>query len=46
VPLIGDFRRHDEPRPDAPSAGTPWYSLDYPFTLEPGVAKLPRPPIK
>jgi len=44
--LIGDFRRHDEPRPDDPSAGTPWYSLDYTFTLEPGVAKLPRPPIK
>ncbi len=43
--LIGDFRRHDEPRPDDPSAGTPWYSLDYTFTLESGVARLPRPPI-
>jgi catechol 1,2-dioxygenase len=44
--LIGDFRRHDEPCPDDPSAGTPWYSLDYTFTLEPGTATLPRPPIK
>ena len=44
--LVGGFRRHDEPHPDDPGAGTPWYSLDYTLTLEPGVAKLPRPPIK
>ncbi|HEY6790315.1 MAG TPA: hypothetical protein VI365_23710 [Trebonia sp.] len=44
--LIGDFRRHDEPHPADVTVGTPWYSLDYTFTLEPGVAKLPRPPIK
>ncbi len=44
--LIGDFRRHDEPCPEDPAVTGPWYSLDYTFTLEPGVAKLPRPPIK
>lgn len=44
--LIGDFRRHDERCPDDAGVASPWYSLDYTFTLEPGVAKLPRPPIK
>jgi catechol 1,2-dioxygenase len=44
--LIGDFRRHDQPHPADPGAATPWYSLDLTLTLEPGVAKLPRPPIK
>jgi catechol 1,2-dioxygenase len=44
--LIGDFRRHDEPHQDDPSVRAPWYSLDYTFTLEPGVARLPRPPIR
>jgi len=29
-----------------PDAGVPWYSLDYRFVMEPGVACLPRPPIK
>jgi catechol 1,2-dioxygenase len=44
--LIGDFQRHDEPHQDDPGVQAPWYSLDYTLTLEPGVAKLPRPPIK
>jgi catechol 1,2-dioxygenase len=44
--LIGDFRPHDEPHPTDPSVATPWYSLDYTFTMEPGAARLPRPPIK
>lgn len=44
--LIGDLRRHDEPNPADPSAGTPWYSLEITLTLEPGAARLPRPPIK
>jgi catechol 1,2-dioxygenase len=43
---IGDFQRHDEPHPADSSAGTPWYSLELTFTLEPGAARLPRPPIK
>jgi catechol 1,2-dioxygenase len=44
--LIGDFRRHDEPHPEDASVQTPWYSLDHTFTMEPGAANLPRPPIK
>jgi catechol 1,2-dioxygenase len=44
--LIGQFERHDEPHPDDPSLGRPWYSLDYGFVMEPGEARLPRPPIK
>lgn len=44
--LIGHFERHDEPHPTAPDAGTPWYALDYTYVMEPGEAKLPRPPIK
>lgn len=43
---IGDFVRHDEPHPADPGLETPWYSLDLTFTLEPGEARLPRPPIK
>jgi catechol 1,2-dioxygenase len=44
--LMGDYLRHDEPRPGDPTANTPWYSLDYTYVLEPGEATLPRPPIK
>jgi len=43
--LVGNYMRHDsEPAPDADVKG-PWYSLDYTFIIEPGEAKLPRPPI-
>ena len=44
--LVGRFERHDEPHPDAPDVSPPWYSLDYTFVMEPGEARLPRPPIK
>ena len=44
--LIGDFVRHDEPHPTEADVGTPWYSLDYVYRMEPGDAVLPRPPIK
>jgi len=44
--LMGDYVRHEEPRPGDPAATTPWYSLDYTFIMEPGEAVLPRPPIK
>jgi catechol 1,2-dioxygenase len=44
--LIGDFVRHDEPRPSEPDLPTPWYSLDYRYVLEPGETVLPKPPIK
>jgi catechol 1,2-dioxygenase len=44
--LIGDFVRHDDSNPDAPEVGTPWYSLDHTYVLEPGATVLPKPPIK
>ncbi len=43
--LLGNFIRHDD-KPPVPGMKTPWYSLDYTFIMEPGVAKLPRPPIQ
>jgi catechol 1,2-dioxygenase len=44
--LVGHFEKHDETHPTEPDAGTPWYSLDYTYVMEPGAARLPRPPIK
>jgi catechol 1,2-dioxygenase len=43
--LIGDFQRHDERHPADPGVGAPWWTLDSTFTLEAGMARLPRPPI-
>ena len=43
--LIGGYQRHDEGAPQA-DVTPPWYSLDYTFVMEPGEAKLPKPPIK
>jgi hydroxyquinol 1,2-dioxygenase len=42
--LIGHYVRHDGPAPAADVKG-PWYSLEYTFKIEPGIARLPRPPI-
>ena len=44
--LIGNYVRHDNGRAPAPDVAPPWYSLDYSFPMEPGEARLPRPPIK
>lgn len=44
--LVGDFRRHDEAHPTDPSAVPPWYSLEHTLILEPGEARLPKPPIR
>jgi catechol 1,2-dioxygenase len=44
--LIGHFVRHDDPNPGLPDVGTPWYSLDHTYVLEPGDTLLPKPPIK
>jgi len=41
--LVGRFERHDDPHADADA---PWYSLAYTFVMEPGEARLPRPPIR
>jgi hydroxyquinol 1,2-dioxygenase len=43
--LIGNYVRHEDETPPAPDIEGAWYSLDYTFTIEPGVANLPRPPI-
>jgi catechol 1,2-dioxygenase len=44
--LVGHFQPHHEPHPSEPDVSVPWYTLDYTFVMEPGEAKLPRPPIK
>jgi catechol 1,2-dioxygenase len=44
--LVGDYRRHESDRAPADDVEGPWYSLDYTFIMEPGEARLPRPPIK
>jgi protocatechuate 3,4-dioxygenase beta subunit len=43
--LVGDFRR-GEGTPPSPDVKGPWYRLDYELVMEPGEAKLPKPPIK
>jgi catechol 1,2-dioxygenase len=43
--LIGNFVRHDGPAP-ASDVIDEWYSLDQAFVMEPGTAKLPKPPIQ
>ena len=43
--LIGDFRRGEGTPPSLEVKG-PWYRLDYELVMEPGEAKLPKPPIK
>jgi len=42
--LVADYVSHDEPAPDPAVKGT-WYSLERHFTIEPGQALLPKPPI-
>jgi catechol 1,2-dioxygenase len=43
--LIGRYVRHDGGNAPAPDVKGTWYSLDHDFVIEPGEAKLPRPPI-
>lgn len=45
--LVTTYARHEpseEPAP-APDVTEPWYTLDYTFTVEPGEARLPTPPV-
>jgi hydroxyquinol 1,2-dioxygenase len=45
--LVGQYVLHDaanEPPPGSDVTGS-WYSLDHHFVIEPGEAKLPKPPI-
>lgn len=44
-PLIGGFAKREDAAPAADVEGA-WYALDYAFTMEPGDAVLPVPPIK
>lgn len=43
--LIGKYVRHENEPAPGPDVKGPWYSLDHHFVIEPGEAKLPRPPI-
>jgi hydroxyquinol 1,2-dioxygenase len=43
--LIGNYVRHDGPAPASDVKGE-WYSLDQTFVMEPGKARLPKPPIQ
>lgn len=43
--LIGGYTRGVGPAPASDVTGE-WYSLDYTFVMEPGLAHLPKPPIK
>ncbi len=43
--LIGNYVRHDGPAPASDVKGE-WYSLDQTFVMEPGEARLPKPPIQ
>ena len=43
--LIGKYVLHQSERAPAADVKGPWYSLDHHFVIEPGIAKLPKPPI-
>jgi catechol 1,2-dioxygenase len=43
--LIGKYVLHDNEPAPAPDVKARWYSLDHHFVIEPGEAKLPKPPI-
>lgn len=43
--LIGNYVRHENGPAPAPDVTGTWFSLDRQFVIEPGEAKLPRPPI-
>jgi catechol 1,2-dioxygenase len=44
--LLGDYVRHDSDPPPVPDVKSPWYSLDFTFTVQRGAARLPRAPIQ
>jgi catechol 1,2-dioxygenase len=43
--LIGKYELHENEPAPAPDVKGRWYSLDHHFVIEPGEAKLPKPPI-
>src|SRR6185437_10813582 len=44
--LIGDYVRHQAGSAPAPDVEGEWFSLDQTFVMEPGEARLPKPPIQ
>lgn len=43
--LVGKYVRHEGGNAPAPDVKGAWYSLEHNFVIEPGEARLPRPPI-
>ncbi len=43
--LIGRYVRHDDGPPPANDVSAPWFTLEHHFVVEPGVSRLPKPPI-
>lgn len=43
--LVGTYHKHDEPHPSGAHDGS-WYSLEFTFRMERGVAEWPKPPIE
>lgn len=43
--LVGQYVLHNGESAPAADIDGPWYSLDHHFVIEPGEAKLPKPPI-
>jgi hydroxyquinol 1,2-dioxygenase len=43
--LVGQYVLHEGEAAPAADVNGPWYSLDHHFVIEPGEAKLPKPPI-
>ena len=44
--LIGNYVRHEPGSAPAPDVEGEWFSLDQTFVMEPGEARLPKPPIQ
>jgi protocatechuate 3,4-dioxygenase beta subunit len=43
--LVADYVRHDTGQPPDGNVTSPWYSVEFDFTIEPGEAQRPRAPI-
>lgn len=43
--LIGNYVRHESGTPPAADVKGAWYTLEHDFIIEPGEARLPKPPI-
>jgi catechol 1,2-dioxygenase len=44
--LIGRYLSHSGSAPERPGLAGPWQSLDFTFTMQAGLSRLPIPPIK